>query len=263
MNNSKFVKTEGYPLTADRLQELQTTFQIFNSFGSLAGDLTIVSGCKIEGTTIENGSVMINGELLEFREAAFSPDSTVIIYEEIVSKPFKNGTVKDIYAIRYASIGTAETSWLWSDFTRLDPIAVIMTRMAILEKKAAVFQAGGGMVLWNKPAADIPAGWQEVVNWRGKMPVGFDDSQVEFKPLGFASGSKNKTLSESELPVISPINGTGFQKGGTFGGSTGLTVGDTATGDFAPGQLIKPFGGGQSFSILNPYRVVYFIEYIG
>lgn len=91
MNNSKFVQTEGYPLTADRLQELQTTFQIFSTFGNLAGDLTIVSGCEIVGTTIKDGTVIIDGVPIEFREAAFEADSTVIIYEEPISKPFKNG----------------------------------------------------------------------------------------------------------------------------------------------------------------------------
>ncbi|MEO6176766.1 MAG: hypothetical protein ABIP27_16565 [Flavobacterium circumlabens] len=263
MNNSKFVQTEGYPLTAQRLQELQTTFQIFQSFGSLAGELTIISGCEVIGTTIQNGTIVINGEPLEFREAAVLEDSTVIIYEEKVFKPFKNGTVKEVYAYRYASIGTAETSWPWASFKKLDPIAVLMARMSILEKKAAVFQAGGGMVLWNKPAIEIPDGWQEVEYWRGRMPVGFHPDQPEFNLLGKMEGARRKTLSEAELPVISPINGTGFKKGGVGGGTTGLTVNDYDSGDFAAGELIEPFGGGESFSILNPYRVVLFIEYIG
>ena len=118
MNNSNFVQTEGYPLTGERLQELQTTFQIFNAFGSLAGNLTIISGCNAVGSTVENGVVFINGELLEFRTAAFSVNSTVIIIEEKVSKPFKNGTSKEVYAIRYATFGTADISWPWSSFKR-------------------------------------------------------------------------------------------------------------------------------------------------
>lgn len=119
MNNSNFVQTEGYPLTAERLQELQTTFQIFNALGSLAGNFTIISGCKVDGSTIENGVVFINGELLEFRTAAFSANSSVIIIEEKVSKAFKNGTSKEVYAIRYATFGNADISWPWSSFSRL------------------------------------------------------------------------------------------------------------------------------------------------
>jgi hypothetical protein len=42
-------------------------------------------------------------------------------------------------------------------------------------KKTAVFQAGRGMVLWNKPAVDIQLDGR-IVDWRGRMPVGFDAS---------------------------------------------------------------------------------------
>ena len=118
MNTSKFVQTEGYPLTADRLQELQTTFQIFKAFGNIAGNLTILEGCELLSSSIGNGYVYINGEPLEFRASAYNASSTVIIVEEPVFKNFKNGASKEIYRIRYAKIGTAETSWDWSLFKR-------------------------------------------------------------------------------------------------------------------------------------------------
>ncbi|MCC9072445.1 hypothetical protein LNQ49_12715 [Flavobacterium sp. F-65] len=263
MNKTNFNQTGGFPLKTERLQELETSYLTMQSFGNLAGNLTIISGCEPVGSNVQNGFVFIDGELLEFREAVAAVGSTVIIIEENIDRTFENGTVKTVHTKRYATFGTAETSWLWSNFKKIDPIISLMSRMAILEKKAAVFQAGGGMMLWNKPANQIPTGWQEVVDWRGRMPVGLDNSQTEFNTVGKIGGSKTKTLLETELPIISPINGSLIKKGGSFGGSTGLTVGDTGTADFEPGQLIKPFGGGNSFSLLNPYRVVIFIEYIG
>lgn len=122
MNTSNFVQTEGYPLTAERLQELQTTFTPFNSFGNLAGDLTIISGCELFGSTVKNGTVFINGELLEFKEASVDEQSTVIIVEDTISKAFKSGAVKEVYKIRYATFGTnPDASWLWSSFKRPFP----------------------------------------------------------------------------------------------------------------------------------------------
>jgi hypothetical protein len=118
MNRSNFNQTGGFPLKTERLQELQTTFQILNAFGALAGNLTIISGCETVGSTVKNGFVYIDGELLEFREAGLTGTSRVIIIEEPVNRAFENGTVKNVYTIRYATFGTAATSWLWTDFVR-------------------------------------------------------------------------------------------------------------------------------------------------
>jgi hypothetical protein len=118
MNKSNFIQTGGYPLKSERLQELQTAYSIFNSFGALAGNLTILSGCELVGTTIKSGFVFIDGELFEFREAVVTPDSTVIIIEQVINRGFKNGSTKQVHTIRYATFGTAATSWLWTDFIR-------------------------------------------------------------------------------------------------------------------------------------------------
>lgn len=263
MNNSIFIQTGGYPLKAERLQELQTTISIFNSLGALAGNLTIISGCVLAGTTVGNGFVYINGELLEFREADGAGTPSVIIIEEAVNRAFKNGISKQVYTIRYATFGTADTSWPWSDFTRVSPMAVMMARLTTLEKKSAVFQAGGGMVLWNKPAADIPDGWQEVVDWRGRMPVGLDEVQTEFNVIGKTGGAKNKTLSISEIPEHD--HDLPRDNGVPDGVSSMQSVVNSDNSDEGINAASKTGkrGGGQQFSLLNPYRVVLFIEYIG
>ena len=148
--------------------------------GNLAGDLTIISGCNVVGTNVSDGFVVINNELLEFKAGTLA--ANVIIIETAVGKEFKNGDVKDVHFERYATFGTSVVSYPWADFKR--PIQTkeipldLVTRLENLEKKATVFQAGGGMVFWNKPAAEIPDGWQEVVNWRGRIPIGLDTTQT-------------------------------------------------------------------------------------
>ena len=150
MNSSKFVQTEGYPLTSERLQELQTTFQPFNVFGNLAGNLTIISGCELSDSTVQNGYVFINGELLEFRTAAVDTNSEVIIIEEKIYKTFKNGNSKEVYVIRYATIGTnTDASWLWSRFKRPFPTKDIeafrsdfANRLNVIETKLNGIEAG-------------------------------------------------------------------------------------------------------------------------
>lgn len=260
MNKSNFNQTGGFPLKTERLQEMETAYSVFNSLGALAGNLTIISGCVTTGSTVGNGYVYINGELLEFRQGAVTTTSTVIIIEEPVNRGFKNGVIKQVHTIRYATFGTAETSWPWASFKRIDPVVQLMVRLDSLEKKAAVFQTGGGMVLWNKPAADIPDGWQEVIDWRGRMPIGLDENQFEFNALGMIGGAKNKTLSIEEMPEHDhglPTDGTGNLNLDTVLGS--------ANSDESISNINKTGkrGGGQQFSLMNPYRVVLFIEFIG
>ena len=258
MNKSNFNQTGGYPLKTERLQEMQTAYSIFNALGALAGDLTIISGCALTGTIIGNGVVNINGELLDFQAATVTGTSTVIIVESTVNRGFKNGVIKEVHAIRYATFGTADTSWLWTSFKRVDAMSVMMARLDVMEKKTAVFQSGGGMVLWNKPAADIPAGWQEVIDWRGRMPIGFDANQPEFDTMGKPGGAKNKTLSVNELP---PHKHTISNQSNDQGGSGKVAVGGSASEGTNPST--DNAGGGEQFSLLNPYRVVLFIEFIG
>jgi hypothetical protein len=256
MNKTNFVQTGGFPLNTERLEELEKAYSIFNAYGALAGDLTIISGCVTTGSNVSDGYVYISGELFPFREAAVTPTSTVIIVEQKINRPFESSEIKTVHTLRYATFGTAETSWPWSDFKLLDPITELMRRLNVLEKKNAVFQAGGGMVLWNKPAVDIPAGWQEVIDWRGRMPVGFDNVQTEFNVMGKTGGQKNKKLSIDEMPRHR--HGTGSFSGVGTGVISEPWEGYNGAGDYTDYQ-----GNDQAFSILNPYRVVYFIEYIG
>jgi len=267
MNRINFNQTGGFPLKTERLQELQTAFEIFNAYGALAGNFTVISGCETVGTTVQNGFVFINNELLEFREASVNSNSRVVIIEQVASKTFQNGQLKPVHYVRYATFGTAATSWPWTGFKRINPIVQLMQRLDTLEKKTAVFQSGGGMVLWNKPANEIPQGWQEVVNWRGRIPVGFDSTQPEFNEIGETGGAKSKTLSITEMPQHS--HGYGDIYHSEYGGNipTGSLRGSDATdwdnAGYEVQRTSQSSGGSQAFSIMNPYRVVMFIEYIG
>lgn len=254
MNRTNFVQTGGVPIKAERLQELQEAYSIFNNLGYLAGNFAILTGCVVVGTNVSDGVVVMNGEVILFQGGTIAED--VIIVETPISKEFKDGTYKPLHFIRYATFGTAEDMASWNDFKRVDPIITLMTRLTSLEKKTAVFQAGGGMVLWNKPAAEIPAGWAEVVDWKGRIPVGMDVAQAEFNLLGKTGGSKNKILSIAEMPSHTHD----FTLQGNGGGSNGITYNDGVSNSKSYTTASK--GNGTQFSIMNPYRTVLFIEFI-
>lgn len=269
MNKTNFNQTGGFPLKTERLQELQTAYEIFNHLGNIAGNLSILSGCVTTGSSVSDGVVVINNEVISFKGGYIA--ANIIIIEEPVSKEFQDGFSKNIYTIRYATFGTAATSWPWASFRKpIETKAIpsdLVSRLEALEKKNAIFQSGGGMVLWNKPANQIPAGWAEVVNWRGRMPIGFDASQAEFNAMGKIGGAKSKQLYESELPAHShPYKDIYYsENGGTvyIPGKYGSNKSDNDNSGWEIDRYTSSAGSSIPFSIMNPYRVVLFIEYVG
>lgn len=271
MNTLDFKQTGGFPMDTDVLDQMQNAWSLLNSLGELAGNFAIIKGCESIGLTIGNGVVYIDGEVLEFIGGIQS--DTVIIVQEVEKKEFENGSSNPVHYHRYATFGAATTSYFWSNFKRIFPTTEIqlaldlkedktvmsdlLIRLDSLEKKNAVFCPGGGMVLWNKAFHLIPPGWKEVVDWRGRMPMGYNPDQYEFSVVGGSGGAQTKTLSELEMPAHSHGMFFDEQKVGT-GNPNGI-------GDFASKKIsmrTEITGKGNSFSIMNPYRVVLFIEYI-
>lgn len=284
MNRFNFLQQIGYPLDMNDFDNVQKAYELFNALGAIGGNFSIISGCTIVGSTVSDGVVFINGELLEFRGGILG--TNVIIIEEAQTKEFENGNINNIHFIRYAIFGTSDVFYPWVNFKPVFPtkdipqalaqkedkttVAALVERITSLEAKTAVFQAGGGMVLWNKPANQIPAGWAEVVDWRGRMPVGFASTQSEFNEIGKVGGQKNKTLTLEEMPKHRhqfTTNGDNALDNNTSGYPHGRQNDDnreqTHNTSYAGGELSTPVGQGKEFSILNPYRVVLFIEWVG
>ncbi|MBP4140174.1 hypothetical protein J3495_19090, partial [Flavobacterium sp. P7388] len=84
------------------------------------------------------------------------------------------------------------------DFIRPLEIKTLNARIGLIEKKLAIFQQGGVVFAWFKPLNQIPAGFQEVTNLKGRTIFGYDPDQTEFNLIGKAGGNKNKALSINE-----------------------------------------------------------------
>ena len=283
MNIIEFMQTGGFPLETDTLNAMQNDYRIFNNIGGIIGDKTIVSGCVTVGNTVTDGIIFINNEFIKL--VGGITQNTIIIRETTETKEFQNGSVKVVFKTRFAEFGTGINTLNWADFNRPLDLATITNRLISLEKKSSVFQANGAMVFWNKPASEIPNGWQEVVDWRGRLPVGVDANQIEFETLGLEGGEKTVTLTEAQMPIHTHI-GTAVNSGdhhhtlffnefatganggpGYDGGSnqyqSNVNKTTTNAGAHSHPLNINNAGGNTSHNNLPPYRTVYFIEYIG
>lgn len=281
MNSIYTEHNAGYPFDVAFLAFMQNSYLLFNSLGSMAGNKAIISGCEERGNTITPGTVFINGELFPFEGGA--KDSTVFIKELTNEVTFEDGFLRPLENIRSVAFGRSvpEKTFNWEDFKRVNNLQdlgknktdnteteKLLKRIEKLEKQKQAVPIGL-IALWGKPANEIPAGWREYVNLRGKMPIGLDPDYVK-KPEDYQDyalnqllkqgGERSHKLTIDEMPSHShnienvPRLVSDVDRG---------SLSSTFSVDDPTSRTSSSTGGDQPHNNMPPYRVVQFIEYVG
>lgn len=260
MNRIDFTQPGGFPLDQDVFGFQQQNIFLAAQAANLGGIYCILSGCVVTGGNVGNGYVAIEGEILPFVGGAAS--EKVVIIETRTDLNYEDGVARPSEIDRYATFGDdGVTNILWVNFKRNTPEGVL-ARLERLERVAAPFTIAGkgGMVLWNRPANTIPTGWQEVVDWRGRLPMGYDPDQVEFNTVGKTGGAKGvkmvlaNLIAHAHSVVIGFVNGRSDNANDRDVAVPGANTRNTST---AGSEDPTPI------NVLNPYRTVVFIEYVG
>ena len=285
MNKLNLTHEAGYPFDVNFLAFMQNAYSLFNNLGHLAGNKVIVSGCEQTGNTLSAGTVFINGELFPFEGGA--KDSTVFIKELTNEVTFEDGFLRPLEVIRSVAFGRSvpEKTFNWEDFKRVNNLQELEERKAEkqafedlkeeVEKLKKQKQAVpiGLIALWGKPASEIPAGWREYVNLRGKMPIGLDPdysrSPTDVQDYGLnqllrQGGERTHKLTVDEMPKHDHQQG-GESLRNDYGGGVfvGYRIYPESRIESYRNQNTSPTGGDQPHNNMPPYRVVQFIEYVG
>lgn len=274
-NNIKFLQTGGVPLTNDLMATIQEAYQLFEVLGEVVGHLTILKGCEADGSTTNPGIVAINGEIFPFEGGLTA--STVYIHTEEIEKTFEDQQDKVLIEKKTVKFGNAIETFNWEDFVKLETlkemqekianaatsqqITAINNRLELLELKTAPIINGGIVFPFQRPASEIPEGWKECTDLRGKTIVGMNPNDSDFNIIGNSGGEKTHTLSILEMPAHNHQQGSealyNAFGGGTFYGGRNYPYGDH-------GSYFKPntstVGGNQAHNNMPPYRIVLFIE---
>ncbi len=291
MNRIDFSYTGGFPLETDTLDFLQKSYtSTINALTGLGGDNYIISGIEDDGHHTTDGWVVIQGEILPFKGDL--KQSSVIIVEAVKTVDFEDGRERGVYLSRYATFGTGLKSIPFARLARISDLQkqkkktdelqaaldelkaytikrtgelqaahdLLSDRANILERKAAPFAIDGVLLLWRKPANQIPAGWREATDWRGRMPIGWNPGDTDFNTLGNTGGKKNTKIEKTHLPKVSLNTGVYYNSQDyDDGGATPNNIGTNGGNPVKTEEL----GDGTALNIMNPYRIVLFIEYVG
>lgn len=261
MNKLEVNQVGGFPMTTRILDEIQKAHAVFNSLGGLAGNFTIIAGCVTAGTTVSDGFVFINGEVFDFKGGL--AQSKVIIKEDVENLTFQNGNANPVIKTRYVTFGTGVGAINWVDFKRpieTKEISALIQRIEDLEARPLVGNIPIGLIaIWGQAANLIPDRWEEYTELSGRFPIGFSNDP-DFDVVGKPGGAKSKTLSIAEMPEHDHAIGNSRRNtGGGSGGNENHPTSFAGTRE----HITDKQGEGESFSIMNPYRVVHFIKYKG
>lgn len=281
MNTLNFIQTGGVPFTNNVAAEFEKAYSIFNAYGAMAGDKTIISGCLENGSSVSDGFVYVNGELFYFEGG--SKSDNIFLNEQNIDKVFEDQTTKTLIKIRTLKFGNAiDNVWAWSDFKRIDTMLSIMTRLNTLEAsqtitnaKLAIFTQGGVVFPWFKAVEDIPAGFAPVWDIAGKTIVGLDPNDTDFDTVGKLFGSKKHKLTTSELPKhrfklavptgqnsYPPLNSNNFLVTINNQGNDGNYVLGGHSTEPTVGQSSE-VGGDLEHNNIQPSIVANYIEWVG
>ena len=281
MNTINFIQTGGVPFTNDVAQEFENAYKIFNAYGALAGDKTIISGCVENGSSVSDGFIYVNNELFYFEGG--SKSDNIFLNVQNIDKVFEDQTTKTLIKIRTLKFGNAiENVWAWSDFKRIDTMLSLMARLDTLEAaqtitnaKLAIFTQGGVVFPWFKSVDDIPEGFAPVWNVAGKTIVGLDPNDADFNAVGKLFGAKKHKLTNSELPKhrfklavptgqksYPPLNPSNSLVTINNQGNDGNYLLGGTTGEPTVGQSSE-VGGDLEHNNVQPSIVANYIEWVG
>ena len=300
MEKIDFSRTGGFPVKQKTFSKLQLAhFEILKAiighFGLPDVGSFIISGCTLVGLDISPGMVFIDGDLCYFKGGKQFEDNKIAKIISTEDAAFKNGANYPVYTTIDAAMN--ENGVPYANFVRvpgvnemvnqvtnygdianiplglvIDPAVgatpaqpLLLDRITKLEQMVAPLLNKGSLLLWNKPASQIPAGWQECVDFKGRMPVGMDVRTLngqftnpEFSQFGSEGGSKKKAILKANLPNYDLSRPVGRE---TVAGGSELIYSNAPGNTFT--ENINSGGGDVPMDVLNPYRVVIFIEYIG
>lgn len=227
MNRIDFSNLGGMPFTQNRADFMQQSYrEALTALGNLCGNKTILYGVEVTGSSVSDGWIAVNGELIKFVGGTLG--ATVIISETSVPFTFADNTVHDVQFTKTATTGVGG-SFPFTDLVPLLSLQNIWRPGDVKERYCdAAFIAANYDV--NGFGIGAEKGWRILSkaypDTAGKVMINIDFNDPDFNAVGKIGGEKKHTLTANE-----------------FSHSVSIPRGDAYTGDQFENDM--RVGGGQ------------------
>lgn len=125
-----FSQLGGFPMNQQRLEWMQAAYtELSGGLAAFFGDNVIVSGCIVNGQTVSDGWIVVDGELLPFVGTITGVLSTFLIRTTITPLTFKDGMQKNVQFSKYAQFGSSDNAIQWNKLTRLPNIKALSSNL--------------------------------------------------------------------------------------------------------------------------------------
>lgn len=175
---------------------------------------------------------------------------------------------KEVEIVRYATFGVGTESYAWADFKHPNPLLTLTSKLAKLEERLNKTIPIGIVAIWDRPAQEIPEGWVEHIDLKGRVPAGQDTSDNDFRIVGANIGEKKHTLTISEMPAHNHRYGDIYysEANGTVTVPNNFGTNGKSDNDNRGYELKRDSentGSGQGHNNVQPTRIVKFIRFVG
>jgi len=194
-------------MSVETLGFLQDMVALAARLSSIGGSRFILDGCEDNGSTVNAGTVVINGEVLPF--AGGAKGANVIIQENKGSVQVYNDTYSDVYVARTVIFGSGVGQIAWSEFNRLPSLTGMATDISTLNT-ALNNHINNHSVPWGsvtgKPASFPPDAhshsWDGISNKPGTFPPSAHNHAGRAVYLGCFDYDGTPYKQAGELPLV-------------------------------------------------------------
>lgn len=234
----------------------------FGQIAALLGQNVILNGVVLSSGTYSSGWMIVDGVICPF---AGGIPGTYITTEELIDvEAFDDATTKDVFFTKRAVFSNID-GVPFADFVRVSNS--ILSRLSTIEKMLQPFKpytvggdvVYGTMLLWKRPAIEIPDGWEPVDDptINGKTLIALDPTDADFDDVTKTGGSKGHVVTKDNIQAFNvPVVG---REPNTGGASLGIGNGGASNSVNIKIGVDSPV----AINHLNPYRIVMYIRYVG
>jgi hypothetical protein len=165
------VESTGFPLTNKTLRFLnEGTMENMRGLAKICGDKTILEGVEVDGTTVSDGYIAVNGELIRFQGGTKHDNVIITTTTESVgynTDPDDSSVVSEFpaYETKTAQCTSASGTFPFDDLVRLDTLRNLGQAFNWLRKGSLIcgvipFEGFSVALLFDEP---LPLGTNYVV----------------------------------------------------------------------------------------------------